>query len=73
MLLLDASSSHVEIRAYEVGNPFSHFPNFDDPTNLSRRVFDTMQPVELHLTRDAGFAISVVIRLLALPAFRVDK
>ncbi|WP_244120666.1 hypothetical protein [Burkholderia gladioli] len=60
-------------RLMSLRNPLSHFRNFDDPTNLSRRVFDTMQPAELHLAGDASFAINVVIRLLALPAFRVDK
>ncbi|WP_226801854.1 hypothetical protein [Burkholderia pseudomallei] len=54
-------------------NPLSHFRHFDDPANLSRRVVETMQPAELHLSTDASFAISVVIRLLALPAFRVDR
>jgi hypothetical protein len=60
-------------RLMALRNPLSHFRNFDDPANLSRRVFDTMQPAELHLAGDASFAISIVIRLLALPAFRVDK
>jgi hypothetical protein len=54
-------------------NPLSHFRGIDDPTNLSRRVLETRQSAELHLCNDASFAISAVIRLLALPSFRVDR
>lgn len=54
-------------------NPLSHFRNMDDPTNLSRRSVNTKVPVEEHLLGDATFAISMAIRLLALPAFRVNE
>lgn len=58
-------------RLMALRNPLSHYRNFDDPSNLSRRVLDTMLPAESHLLGDASFAISVAIRLLALPAFRL--
>ena len=52
-------------------NPLSHYRNIDDPSNLSRRVINTMVSAESHLRSDATFAISLAIRLLALPAFRL--
>jgi hypothetical protein len=54
-------------------NPLSHFRGIDDPSNLSRRILDTRQQAESHLFGDASFAIGVAIRLLALPAFRIDR
>lgn len=54
-------------------NPLTHFRGIDDPSNLTRRVLDTMQSAESHLFSDASFAIGAAIRLLALPAFRVDR
>lgn len=54
-------------------NPLSHYRNIDDPSNLSRRVLDTQVSADSHLLGDASFAISVVIRLLALPAFRLGN
>ncbi|NKM89312.1 hypothetical protein GFL54_34915 [Rhizobium laguerreae] len=52
-------------------NPLSHYRNIDDPSNLTRRVLDTRVPAMTHLRADAGFAISMAIRLLALPTFRL--
>lgn len=57
----------------ELRNPLSHFRGIDDPSNLSRRILDTRQSAESHLFSDASFAIGVVIHLLALPAFRIDR
>jgi hypothetical protein len=50
-------------------NPLSHFRTLDDPANLSRRVMSTIEPAVEHLRRDASFAIGLVARILALPAF----
>ncbi|MGE0674258.1 MAG: hypothetical protein AB7O64_14500 [Methylibium sp.] len=52
-------------------NPLSHFRSIDDPTNLSRRAVDSRVPAEAHLLNDATFAISMAIRILSLPAFRL--
>jgi hypothetical protein len=52
-------------------NPLSHFRGIDDPSNLSRRALNTGLSAESHLQNDASFAISMAIRLLALPAFRL--
>ncbi|MDE2380520.1 hypothetical protein [Bradyrhizobium sp.] len=59
-------------RLAEFRNPLSHFRGVDDPSNLSRRVLDSTERAERHLFNDASFAIGVAIRLLALPAFRID-
>jgi len=58
-------------RLMALRNPLSHYRSIDDPSNLSRRVLDTMLPAESHLRGDASFAISMAVRLLALPAFRL--
>jgi len=52
-------------------NPLSHFRGIHDPSNLSRRALNTGLSAESHLQNDASFAISMAIRLLALPAFRL--
>jgi hypothetical protein len=58
-------------RLMALRNPLSHYRSIDDPSNLSRRVLDTMSPAESHLRGDASFAISMAVRLLALPVFRL--
>ncbi|MFM0007252.1 hypothetical protein PQR57_40650 [Paraburkholderia dipogonis] len=52
-------------------NPLTHYRTVDDPSNLSRRVLNSMLSAESHLLNDATFAMSMAIRLLALPAFRL--
>lgn len=56
----------------DLRNPLSHYRDIGDPSNLSRRVLDSRSPAESHLFSDASFAIGMAIRLLALPAFRLD-
>jgi hypothetical protein len=58
-------------RLMALRNPLSHFRSIDDPSNLSRRVLNTMVSAETHLFNDASFAIGMAIRLLALPSFRL--
>jgi len=58
-------------RLMNLRNPLTHYRSIDDPSNLSRRVVDSMIPAETHLLTDATFAMSMAIRLLALPAFRL--
>lgn len=58
-------------RLMKLRNPLSHYRDINDPSNLSRRMLNTMVPVENHLRADAGFAISMAICLLALPAFNL--
>lgn len=58
-------------RLMSLRNPLSHYRGLDDPSNLSRRAFNSRELAENHLRRDANFAISMAIRLLALPPFRV--
>jgi len=52
-------------------NPLTHYRSIDDPSNLSRRVLNTQLPAEAHLLTDATFAMSMAVRLLALPVFRL--
>ena len=58
-------------RLMALRNPLSHFRSIGDPSNLSRRVLEEGLTAEEHLRRDATFAISMAVRLLALPAFRL--
>jgi hypothetical protein len=54
-------------------SPLSHYRVVDDPSNLSRGVLNTTDPTEAHLFNDASFAMSMAIRLLALPVFRLGQ
>lgn len=58
-------------RLMEMRNPLSHYRLINDPSNLSRRVIDERISGEEHLRRDATFAISMAVRLLALPMIRL--
>jgi hypothetical protein len=58
-------------RLMALRNPLSHYRSIDDPSNLSRRAVDSRLPAETHLLNDATFAISMAIRILSLPAFRL--
>lgn len=58
-------------RLMELRNPLSHYRNFADPSNLSRRSIETRSPEQQQLLEDATFGISVAVRLLALPPFRL--
>ncbi len=58
-------------RLMDLRNPLSHHRLIDDPTNLSRRAIDARMPGEEHLRRDATFAISMAVRLMALPMIRL--
>ncbi len=60
-------------RLMDLRNPLSHFRDLNDPASLSGRVLSTMEPAEEHLRCDATFAISLAVRILALPAFRLGK
>jgi hypothetical protein len=71
--IISADNSKDLRRLMQLRNPLSHFRGINDPSNLTRRMLDTRQPVESHLFRDASFAIGVAIRLMALPAFRIDQ
>jgi len=54
-------------------NPLSHYRSIEDISNLSRRAVDSRQRADVHLLSDATFAISVAVRLLSLPPFRLDN
>lgn len=54
-------------------NPLSHYRSIDDSSNLSRRALNEKVHAAEHLRRDASFAISMAVRLLSLPAFRLGE
>ena len=59
-------------RLMAIRNPLSHYRNISDPQNLTRRVLTSHLSAEDHLLGDASFAISMAVRLLALPSFRLS-
>jgi hypothetical protein len=60
-------------RLMDLRNPLSHFRNIDDPSNLSRRAMVSALPAQTHLLLDATFAVSMAVRSLALPEFRLGN
>lgn len=60
-------------RLMRLRNPLSHYRDINDESSLSRRTLDTLTPAQEHLLNDATFAISVAVKLLSLPSFRVDR
>lgn len=58
-------------RLVDLRNPLSHFRSLDEPGHSLRRSVDADQTEEEVLSEDAHFAIAAVMRVLALPAFRV--
>ncbi|MGV3569876.1 MAG: hypothetical protein ACO1PB_04690 [Ramlibacter sp.] len=60
-------------RLMALRNPLSHYRDINDESNLSRRTLDAQVPARQHLLNDATFAISMAVRLLSLPSFRVDR
>ncbi|MDQ7777820.1 MAG: hypothetical protein Q4615_19105 [Paracoccus aminovorans] len=52
-------------------NPLSHFRHVDDPGNLERRSLDDRQHGADLIRHDAVFAISLAVRMLAKPPFRL--
>ncbi|XOK10752.1 hypothetical protein ACI6PO_10560 [Agrobacterium tumefaciens] len=71
-IIIDADAKDFE-RLTQLRNPLSHYRNIDDPSNLTRRVVDSQLPAIEHLRGDASFALSVAVRLLSLPAFRLGR
>lgn len=71
-VILETDSENLK-RLMELRNPLSHFRGFDDPSNLMRRMLNDGVMVEEHLRADASYALSMAVRLLSLPSFRVDQ
>lgn len=60
-------------RLMELRNPLAHYRDIDDASNLTRRAVDFSTHPQEHLMGDATFAMSVAVKLLSLPQFRVDS
>ncbi|AVT01634.1 hypothetical protein [Paracidovorax avenae] len=71
-VITDAHADELR-KLMELRNPLSHYRGAGDASNLFRRAVDTRTDPAEHLLGDATFAVSVAVRLLALPAFRVDR
>jgi hypothetical protein len=59
-------------RLMELRNPLAHYRDIDDASNLTRRAVDSATHPQEHLMADATFAMSVAVKLLSLPSFRLD-
>lgn len=71
-IIVDADVKDLH-RLMKLRNPLSHYRNIDDPSNLTHRALENQSPAADHVRGDASFALSVAVRLLSLPAFRVGK
>lgn len=69
-IIAEADAADLQ-RLMQLRNPLSHYRHIDDPTNLTRRSIDSRLPAIEHLRGDASFALSVAVKLLSLPAFRL--
>lgn len=69
-IISEADAADLQ-RLMQLRNPLSHYRHIDDPTNLTRRSIDSRLPAIEHLRGDASFALSVAVKLLSLPAFRL--
>lgn len=69
-IIAEADAADLQ-RLMQLRNPLSHYRHIDDPTNLTRRSIDSRMPAIEHLRGDASFALSVAVKLLSLPAFRL--
>jgi hypothetical protein len=58
-------------RMMELRNPLSHFRHVHDSQSMDRRTLDDRVSAEELLRRDAIFAISLAVTMLAKPTFRV--
>lgn len=56
----------------ELRNPLAHYRDVNDASNLTRRAMETSKHPQEHLIGDATFAMSVAVKLLSLPSFRLD-
>lgn len=61
------------IKLMSLRNPLSHYRDVNDASNLSRRAINTAMLPHQHLLNDATFAISVAVKMLSLPSFRLDS
>lgn len=54
-------------------NPLSHYKPIAHPENISTRALDSGVPARTLLLQDATFAISVAVRVLSQPDFRLGS
>ncbi len=60
-------------RLCDMRNPLMHYRDLSDPAHVDRRAISArVRGVDI-LRQDAYFAIAVVVKLLSLPHFRIDK
>lgn len=54
-------------------NPLSHYKPIAPPENISMRAANSRMPAQVLLLQDATFAISVAVRMLSQPDFRLGE
>ena len=67
--VLDATDEVDLFRLAEARNSLAHFRPVSDATNLDRRSINERRHAELVCSDDARFAMNVVVRIMAKPAF----
>lgn len=57
----------------DMQNPLMHYRDMNDPAHIDRRALSERVAVQEILQRDAYFAVSVMLKLLAGSEFRLDR
>jgi hypothetical protein len=70
VLITDDEAADLS-RLMELRNPLSHFRHITDDSSLERRSMNAGESADELLRKDAYFAIALVVRILAKPAFRI--
>jgi hypothetical protein len=60
-------------RLADFRNALAHFRTVNDPSHLDRRAISERRPASMICEDDARFAITLFVRILAKPAFRLDE
>lgn len=68
--LLNDNDERDLLRLADLRNALAHFRAVDDPSHIERRAIRDHRAPAAICEEDAGFAVTVFIRMLAKPAFR---
>jgi hypothetical protein len=60
-------------RLADLRNALAHFRTINDPSHLDRRAISERRPASMICEDDARFAITLFVRILAKPAFRLGE
>jgi len=71
--VIDAELATDLEKLMDLRNPLTHYRPIAHPENISMRAVDNGMPAHALLLQDATFAISVAVRMLSQPDFRLGN